>query len=115
MDRPELPEPWFRPADEQAHALSHEALAEIGPDHELAGCGLVPVAACSGCDRVAFQMEDGTFAIVHLTWTGRLEAAPWPTARQFRTTRALLAAAGDHRHWLRSGVELPAQSLLGLA
>ena len=98
MDRSDLPEPWFGPADEQAHALSHEALAEIGHDHELASRDLVLVAACSGCDLVVFQVEDGTFAIVHLTWTGRLEAAPWPTARRFRTMRALVAAASDHRH-----------------
>jgi hypothetical protein len=37
-------------------------------------------------------------ALVHLTWTGHPEASPWPTASRFRTTHALLATAGDHRH-----------------
>jgi hypothetical protein len=56
------------------------------------------VATCSGCDDVVFQVDGGTFAIIHLTWTGHLERAPWPIARRFQTTGALLAAAGDHQH-----------------
>jgi hypothetical protein len=83
-------EAWFRPGDEQARALRQEALTEIGLDHELVGRHLDRVAACSGCDLVVLQVDDGTFAIVQLTWTGRLETAPWPTARRFETARACL-------------------------
>jgi hypothetical protein len=98
LDVPDLPEPWFRPGDQQADALRREALAEIAPGHDLAGRDLLPVAKCSGCDDVVFQLDDGTFTIVHLTWTGRREASPWPTATRFQTTQALLAATGDHQH-----------------
>jgi hypothetical protein len=46
--------------DEQAHALSHEALAEIGPTTNSPACDLVLVAAFSGCDLAVFQIDDGT-------------------------------------------------------
>lgn len=94
----QLPEPWFRPADEQSQSLRQEVLAEIGPDHELAGRGLDVVAACSGCDDVVLQVDDGTFAIVHLTWTGRPEAGHWPATRRVQSVVALGQAAGGHRH-----------------
>jgi hypothetical protein len=97
LDLPDLPEPWFRPADHQVDALRREALAEIGPGHDLAGRNLLPVAKCSCCDDVVFQVDDGTFAIVHLTWTGHLDRAPSPTTRRFQTIRALLSAANNHR------------------
>jgi hypothetical protein len=94
----DLPEPWFPPADHLANALRREALAEIGPDHDLAGHDLVPVGKCAGCDHVVFQIDDGTFAIVQLTWIGHLDRPPWPITRRFQTIHALLAAAGDHQH-----------------
>ena len=30
------------------------------------------------CDDVAFRVDDGTYAIAHLTWTSRQEPAPYP-------------------------------------
>jgi hypothetical protein len=94
-----LPQPWFRPADRQAEALRREALAEIGPDHELAGRDLVTVAACGGCDRVVFQVDDGTFAIIHLTWSKtRPEQVGYPKFRRIGSLFALRHEFGDHDH-----------------
>ena len=66
--RPGLTEPWFRPEPGRTAGLERELAAEIGPGHELSGHRLTAIAKCGGCDTVAFQVDDGTFAIVHLTW-----------------------------------------------
>jgi hypothetical protein len=51
-----LPEIWFRPEPSQAAGLEREATVEIGPGHELSGHRLTVVAACGGCDDVAYQV-----------------------------------------------------------
>jgi hypothetical protein len=70
---PSLHEPWSRPKADQAHHLGNEALAEIGPEHELAGRALIAVATCSGCTRVIFRANDDSFAIVNLTGSRHTE------------------------------------------
>jgi hypothetical protein len=60
----------------QAARLKREAPAEIVPAHELAGHVLTAITARSGCDHVVFRVDDGTFAVVHLTWTTRQEPDP---------------------------------------
>jgi len=92
------PEPWFRPDPSQAARLEREAAAEIGPGHELAGHTLTAITACSGCDRVIFQVDDGTFAIVHLTWTTRHEPDPWPATQRPGGYIALELLINDHSH-----------------
>jgi hypothetical protein len=77
---PDLPEPWSRLEPGQATGLEREAAREIGPGHELSGHRLTAIARCGGCDDVAFRVDDGTFAIVHLTYTRRRRqdaADPW--------------------------------------
>jgi hypothetical protein len=98
LDLPDLLKPCFRSAEHQADVFRREAVAEIVPDNDLASHHLVPVSTCSGRDDEVLQVDDGTFATVHLTWTGRQEPTPWPTCRRFETTRALLAAGCDHEH-----------------
>jgi hypothetical protein len=95
---PPLPAPWSRPADHRAAGLEREAHTEIGPAHELHGHRLTVIAACSGCDRVAFSIDDGSFAIVHLTWTTHQEPGPWPTTQRLSGYTALETAINDHNH-----------------
>ncbi len=93
-----LPEPWFRPDPQRAAALEREARIEIGPDHELASHTLTAIAACSACDHVAFRLDDGTFAITHLTWTSRREPLPWPATQRAGGYIALETLINDHQH-----------------
>jgi hypothetical protein len=79
----DLRDPWFRPDPALGEQLRVEAIREINPGHELHGVGLECVARCSGCDDTAFRCDDGTFAVVHLTWQAQ-EQPPSP-----RTTRVL--------------------------
>jgi hypothetical protein len=93
-----LSEPWFRPEPKRGASLVTEARAEISADHELAGRALTAVAACSGCDDVAFRLDDDTFALVHLTWTHRLEPKPWPVTQRLSDLQALKRAFDKHQH-----------------
>lgn len=93
-----LHQPWSRPESDQAHLLESEVLAEIGPEHELAGRALLAVAACSGCDRVIFRADDDSFAIVNLTWSRQTEPDPWPTTQRLRGFLAVESAVDAHSH-----------------
>ncbi|WP_207122839.1 hypothetical protein [Actinocatenispora comari] len=94
----ELSEPWFRPEPDRLASLVAEAVTEICADHELAGRSLTAVAACAGCDDVAFSLDDGAFALVHLTWTRHLEPEPWPLTQRLDGLPALRAAFDRHQH-----------------
>jgi hypothetical protein len=93
-----LPEPWFRPESSQAAGLEREAAVEIAPGHELSGHRLTAVAACEACDSVAFRVDDGTFAVVHLTWTRHQEPAPWPSTQRLSGYIALETVIDAHQH-----------------
>jgi hypothetical protein len=95
---PELPEPWFRPESRVRAALVAEALAEIAADHELAGHELTAVVTCAGCDEVIFRVDDGTFALVHLTWAHHPEPQPWPAIQRLDGFLARQAAIDNHQH-----------------
>lgn len=96
---PPLPEPWFRPGPQHAATLEHEARKEIHPGHDLAGHSLTAIAGCSGCDRVAFRLDDGSFAIIHLTWTSRGEEPPWPATQRAGGGYIILEMLiNDHQH-----------------
>lgn len=93
-----LPEPWLRPDPGRAAGLEREVAAEIGPGHELSGHRLTAIAKCGGCDSVAFQVDDGTFAIVHLTWGRHPEPAPWPSTQRLGGYVALETVVDAHQH-----------------
>jgi hypothetical protein len=95
---PQPPQPWNRPGPDWAIRLEHEAAAEIGPGHELTGHALTAIAACSGCDRVVFKVDDGSFAVVHLTWTTHQEPDPWPATHRLSGYIALETVINDHSH-----------------
>lgn len=96
-DQP-LPEPWSRPEPQHAAALEHEARKEIGPGHDLAGHALTAIAACSGCDHAAFRLDDGSFAIIHLTWASHQKPPPWPAAQRADEYTTLETLITEHQH-----------------
>ena len=94
----DLPEPWFRPGSENASALEREAAAEIGPGHELSGRARTDLARCGGCDEIAVSLDDGTFAMVHLTWARHPEPPSWPLTQRLGGYAALETAISAHQH-----------------
>ena len=92
----DLPEPWDRLEPGQGTGLEREAATEIGPGHELSGHRLTAIARCNGCDDVAFRVDDGAYAIVHLTWARRQEPAPWPETQRLDGYIALKTAMEAH-------------------
>jgi hypothetical protein len=96
-ETPRLPEQW-RPVTDEALTLEREAAAEIGAGHELDGRTLTAVARCSACDDVIYRVGDDTWAIVHLSWRGRTEPAPWPRTTRLGSFLALDLAASQHEH-----------------
>jgi hypothetical protein len=65
----------------------------------LYGQDLTAFAACAGCDRVVFRLSDGTWAIVHLTWTSNQpDAPPWPSTQRFGGLKAIETGMDQHEH-----------------
>jgi hypothetical protein len=50
------------------------------------------------CDDVAFRVGDGTYAIVHLTWTSRQEPALYPSTQGLGGYRTLQTAIEAQQH-----------------
>jgi hypothetical protein len=93
-----LQEPWYRPSPEQMATLEREAFIEVGPGHQLYGRSLATVAKCEACDDVLFHVGDETWAIVHLTWTGRTEQPPSPVTQRLGGFLAVEMATDRHYH-----------------
>ncbi len=92
------PEPWFRPMPELAAVLVRKAQAEVGCDHELAAHELTAVVKCAGCDDLIFSVDDGSFALVHLTWAKHPEPPPWSATTRLCDFIALETAIDNHQH-----------------
>jgi hypothetical protein len=92
-----LPDGWLA-LTELAAPVEREARAEISDGHELWGRGLVAVAQCRRCDDVLFQVDDDTWAIVHLTWSGHAEPTPWPSTVRLGGFVAVDLAVTQHKH-----------------
>jgi hypothetical protein len=95
---PAFSEPWFKPDAKQAAALEREVALEVGPDHELHGHAFTTIAKCGGCDRVVFMLDDESRAMVHLTWSGKAERAPWPETVRMGGYIATEIVMDDHQH-----------------
>jgi hypothetical protein len=78
----------------QRQVLHAELMAEIGPDHRLGGLRLSVVARSVAQDDVLVEVEDGTWAVVHLTWRGAPEQPPWPRASLFDSLQDAVDALG---------------------
>ena len=65
-------------------SIDAELAREVGPGHILHGRSATALARCKHCDDALFQLHDGEFARVHLTWSQRrLDKRPWPTSEVF--------------------------------
>jgi hypothetical protein len=76
-----LPEPWTA-LESGGPALVAELKRELSPQHVLFGRGAVAIARRKDCDDVLFRLDDGSVAIVHLTWSGKEDQHPkfpWTT------------------------------------
>ena len=93
----ELSAPWSRPDASEGRRLAVEAAREIKSGHQLHGLTLTTVAQCSGCDDVVFACDDGTFAVVHLSWQSD-ERPPWPDTTRIGSFLGIELAMDQHEH-----------------
>lgn len=73
-----LPEPWWTPDARRLQSLNAELMRELSEGHPLFAAEVEVVNECGGCDDVAVRVGEDDFGIVHLTWSGGPERAPWP-------------------------------------
>ncbi|MCX4986040.1 hypothetical protein [Streptomyces sp. NBC_00572] len=92
-----LPAPWWV-LDDGMHDFEIELHRELPLGHPLHGVKASAVARCGGCDDVLFSVADRSFlwAVVHLTWTGREERAPWPMTTPLASLAELLTDWADY-------------------
>ena len=95
-----LCEPWQDVLPEQRSRLDAELRAEVGPGHVLEGRSTSVIARCGACDHVFAHIDESPpgWAIVHLTWSGRPDRAPWPRTAVFTSIRAATAELAGHQH-----------------
>ncbi len=76
--------PW-EPVSQSAGNLNVELQKEISPQHPLHGHAAQAMGRRADCDDALFLLDDGTLAVVHLTWSGRQDMdpkVPWTTQYQ---------------------------------
>ncbi len=74
--------------DPSALIFASELEREVGPGHPLFGRPLSVVARAWPQDDVVVACGEDV-ALIHLTWTGRREAPPWPVTTFLATAEAL--------------------------
>ena len=75
-------------------ALEVELRRELSPGHILHGKTVVAKAVGNDPDDVVFQLEDGHFAAVHLTWKTESDVN-WPFTLVFDSLKSL----GESDEW----------------
>jgi hypothetical protein len=77
-----LAEPWDAVDTDKSSGLEDELRRELSRGHPLHGRGVRAIARRYDQDDVLFALGDGEeCAVVHLTWSGHAERAPWPSTR----------------------------------
>lgn len=77
----ELPEPWYWTDQD----LSYQLQKELSQDHSLKFKKTKTLARREDNDDVLFELDNGEFAIVHLTWQSKAhESSDWPTMKKFK-------------------------------
>jgi len=72
--------------------LERELALEVGPRHPLFDCPARAVAQREDCDDVLFLLNDGGWAIVHLTWRrAQEESEDFPACIRYETSDAAMA------------------------
>jgi hypothetical protein len=93
-----LPDSWWdlrregSKEEQQRSAIQRELVAELGPGHPLIGCSGEVVARSEASDDVLLLLQDGRWAIVHLTWRRAPEPPPWPIATFYDSVHAVEGA-----------------------
>jgi len=87
------------PACDNFAALLREIEVELSPDHELAGQILRVEARFWPSDDVVVSLVDGTFAMVHPTWTSHVEQPPWPKSTRLGDAAAASEAIAKWEEW----------------
>ena len=83
-------DPWDDIDEATARTLEHELRLELPAAHPLAGTSAIAIARRQDRDDVLFELDDGGFAVVHLTLKRASETdARWPRATIFRSRAAL--------------------------
>ena len=85
MDRISWKSPWKSVIDKEAESLAAELRREVGNDHSLFGLDYRVVGRRVDTDDIILLLPSGplSFAVVHLTWSGKPEKAPFPYADFF--------------------------------
>lgn len=87
----QLGEMWFALDDQTyATAIGAELRRELATNHVLFPIGTTAVACRQDRDDVLYRLDDGRWAIVHLTWSGSQEQDPrWPKTEIYSTLEEL--------------------------
>lgn len=75
--------------ERQRSAIRQELRAEVAAGHPLAGISRTVIARSEASDDVLVLLEDGRWALVHLTWRQAPEAAPWPIVKFYDSVPAV--------------------------
>lgn len=87
-------------AERKRGAVAAELAREIGPLHELHGQIDRVEAFFEASDDVIVSLLDGTFALVHPTWSHHQERNPYPRATRLGFARAATRAVADwEKNW----------------
>ena len=70
-------------------AWEAELRKEIASGHPLAGAMWRTLASRTDRDDVVLALASQGYALVHLTWSGRVESPPWPTTKLFSDLHSL--------------------------
>jgi hypothetical protein len=68
-------EPWHAITGDGLNIVA-ELKKEIHQKHALYGRDFIAIARRADCDDVLFEVNNGSFAVVHLTFTGKQEKDP---------------------------------------
>lgn len=86
-------------ADKRA-GVGAELSKEIAPGHPLHGRIDRVEAFFGASDDVIVRLSDGSFALLHPTWSQRQEPPPFPTAKLLGAADAASAAIAEwERYW----------------
>jgi hypothetical protein len=81
-----LPKPWFWTEQDFEDQLKRE----VGSNHILYEMAATTIARRQDSDDVAFGLENGKYAVVHLTWSNHFHKDPrWPVTEIFDNWESL--------------------------
>ena len=84
-------EPWVAVGSERV-SFEEELRRELSPDNALSVFNVQAIGRRVDCDDVLFEVRDEKadfkLALVHLTWSGKVESSPWPITKLFADEEA---------------------------